>query len=222
MNNLRLFSLAAVFVNLLQACSFSGGNQTNISSDTLSLVGTHHFLHGYTPYSVDSLVNVVIEIPAGTLEKWEVDKQSGKLQWSRENGKLRIVNYLAYPANYGMIPQTLSPMQLGGDGDPLDVFVLGAALKQGSIVRCKLIGVIKLLDRQEKDDKLIAVTENSPFGHLTDINQLNEQYPGISSILTIWLTNYKGSANVVIEDTNNAAEAKKILDEAIQAYKSGL
>ena len=59
--------------------------------------------------------------------------------WVWINNKPRIINYLGYPANYGMIPKTLLKKENGGDGDPLDVIVLGPPESKGSIVKCKII-----------------------------------------------------------------------------------
>ena len=74
----------------------------------------------------------MIEIPTGTTAKWEVVKPSGELRWEFDQGRPRVVRYLGYPGNYGMIPRTLLPKEEGGDGDPLDVVVLGPAVPRGS------------------------------------------------------------------------------------------
>ena len=70
-------------------------------------------------------VKMLVEIPAGTLEKYEINKSSGILQMDSIYGKPRLIDYLGYPANYGMIPNTLLPKSKGGDGDPLDVISIG-------------------------------------------------------------------------------------------------
>ena len=57
--------------------------------------------------------------------------------WEFKDGKPRIVKYLGYPGNYGMVPKTLLPENLGGDGDPLDVIVLGPQVERGSVIKCK-------------------------------------------------------------------------------------
>ena len=111
----------------------------------------------------DSGVNALIEIPAGTLEKWEYNKKTGEIELELINDKPRIINYLGYPANYGMIPKTLLSKENGGDGDPIDVIVLGPPESKGSIVKCKIIGVLYLIDNSEQDYKLIAISENSNF-----------------------------------------------------------
>jgi inorganic pyrophosphatase len=137
------------------------GSEININSLTQLEESNNndsvHFLHGYPAMVGDSLVNVVIEIPTGTLEKWEVNKENGELEWSEINGSKRVVNYLGYPGNYGMIPQTLQDAAVGGDGDPLDILILGPPLTRGSIVECRVIGILRMLDDGELDDKLIAL-----------------------------------------------------------------
>ena len=64
------------------------------------------------------LIHFVVEIPAGTNAKWEVDKATGGLHWEQKDGRPRVVQYLAYPGNYGMIPSTSLPYEIGGDGEP--------------------------------------------------------------------------------------------------------
>ena len=123
----------------------------------------------------DGDVNAIIEIPAGTMDKWELDKLSGELRWELVDNKPRIIDYIGYPGNYGMIPRTLLPKENGGDGDPLDIIVLGPPVKRGSILKCKIIGVLFLSDRGEQDDKLIAVSINSPLYLINDIADLNKK-----------------------------------------------
>ena len=58
-------------------------------------------------------------------------------------GTPRIINYGNYPVNYGMIPKTVLPINLGGDGDPLDAIVLGNPLPRGTVLKAKIIGLLK-------------------------------------------------------------------------------
>jgi inorganic pyrophosphatase len=127
------------------------------------LAEDRHLVRDFPPRTDAGLVNVVVEIPAGTNAKWEVVKESGRLEWEQRGGRPRVFDYLAYPGNYGMVPRTLLPKELGGDGDPLDVIVLGPALERGSVVAVRLIGILELLDGGEQDDKLIAVLPGAPL-----------------------------------------------------------
>lgn len=144
------------------------------------------------PPAMNIDAQAIIEIPAGTLDKFELNKKSDEIEHEHKDGKPRVVKYLAYPANYGYIPHTLLAKEDGGDGDPLDVFVLGAAVKREAKLDIKIIGALKLLDRGEQDDKLLAVASDTPFWEVNSINQLNTKFPGVSAILETWLSNYKG------------------------------
>ena len=85
--------------------------------DEYTIIGPKNFLSDYSPKNSDGTINVVVEIPTGTIAKWEVTKPEGKLEWEFKEGKPRIVKYLGYPGNYGMIPRSILPKELGGDGD---------------------------------------------------------------------------------------------------------
>lgn len=183
------------------------------------IVGAGNFISGYAP-KIDNDIQVVIEIPTGTTAKWEVDKSDGLLHWEIKNGKPRIVKYLGYPGNYGMIPRTLLAVESGGDGDPLDVIVLGPPVDRGSVVKAKLIGVLKLIDAGEQDDKLIAVLEDTPFYFLNSINELDENFNGVSLILSTWFESYKGPDQMQAKGFGDRNEAQAILDTAILAFES--
>ncbi len=161
----------------------------------------------------------MVEIPTGTLEKWEVDKNDGNMRHPFVNGKPRVVQYLGYPGNYGMIPQTLYAKEIGGDGDPLDIIALGASTERGVVIPCKLIGILHAIDRGEKDDKLIAVMEGSPFYEVNDIDELKEKFGGVIEILSIWLENYKGPGKMKIENISGKEKATEVLNLAIEKYK---
>ena len=92
-----------------------------------------------------------IEIEQGSKNKFELDKETGLIILDRV-----LYTSTHYPMNYGFIPHTLS-----GDGDPLDVFVLcSQPIVIMSLDRCYPIGVVYMTDRDETDEKIIAI----PFG----------------------------------------------------------
>ena len=105
------------------------------------------------PYNEDGTINVVVEIPAGTLEKWEVTKDGSQIKQQIENNKIRTINYLAYPFNYGFIPQTVLPVEENGDGDQLDVIIIGPSVKRGTVLKVKPIGTIIAIDNIQSRGK---------------------------------------------------------------------
>ncbi|MDB4061201.1 inorganic diphosphatase [Vicingaceae bacterium] len=163
-------------------------------------------------------VKMLVEIPAGTIEKYELNKSSGILQMDSVDGKPRLIDYLGYPANYGMIPNTILPKSEGGDGDPLDIIAIGPPAARGSIIDCKVIGVLKLKDRGEQDDKLIAILRNSSLQHIKSILELQKKYPGISEIIETWFTNYKGNNAMISEGYQDQKLAQDIYSTAKAAY----
>lgn len=173
----------------------------------------------YEPLFSDGDIRAIIEISAGTLDKWEYDLSLKKMRWDKKNGKPRVINYLPYPANYGMIPRTILPKELGGDADPLDVIVLGHSMPRGSVVKAKLIGVIKLTDKGEQDDKLIAVAKNSPLYKINNIKELDAKSYGVSNILQTWFTNYKGRGKMIFKGFGDEKEALRILNSAVKSFK---
>lgn len=192
--------------------------QGNLDRTSFSIQGDRNFLIGYEPIFPDGDINVVVEISTGSVEKWEVNKSTGTLDWEFVDGAPRRINYLGYPANYGMVPKTLLPKVHGGDGDPLDVIVLGPAVERGSVIKCKLIGVLKLLDGDEQDDKLIAVTEDSPFYDVDRLSDLDAEFHGVTEIIKLWFSNYKGPGKLQVKGFAEADTARGILLAAVQAY----
>jgi len=178
-----------------------------------------NFLHDYQPFTTDSLVNVVIEIPAGTNQKWEVNKETGRIEWERvTSDSMRTINYLAYPANYGFVPQTLLSKDAGGDGDPVDIFVLGSAIERKTVVSVRVIGIIHMLDDLESDSKLLAVDANSPVFKVKSIDMLEKKYPGTLDIIKLWLLKYKGPDRIEILSVNDEKAALRFLIEAHKAF----
>ncbi|WP_034640146.1 inorganic diphosphatase [Desulfovibrio inopinatus] len=187
--------------------------------DEYTIAGEKSFLDGYDPLNADGTINAVIEIPTGTNAKWEVVKPEGVMKWEFKKGKPRVVKFLGYPGNYGMIPKTILPKSEGGDGDPLDVLVLGEAVPRGSVVKAKLIGVLKLLDGGEQDDKLVAVLSDSPLASVNSIEEMKKQFPGVLDIVEIWFSSYKGPGEMESKGFAGKDEAMKVLKAAIAAYK---
>src|SRR5690554_6825137 len=109
-------------------------------------------------------VTGVIEIPKGSRAKYELDKESGMLSLDRV-----LYSSVYYPANYGFIPQTYCD-----DDDPLDILILSQIdIQPLCLVNAKIIGVMRMLDQGEADDKIIAVASNDmSVAHINDISEL--------------------------------------------------
>jgi len=217
---ISLFILFLFFFNSY-SCIEKGCNSANTSSNTSNdtvIVKNVDLLNQINPLTHDGKINIVVEIPAGTTAKWQLDKSSGNIKWEVVNNKYRIVNYLAYPVNYGFVPGTILSKENGGDGDPLDAMILGSALERGEIVACDIIGVLRMLDNEEYDDKLIAITENSPFFGIQSIAELDEKFPGVSQIISTWFENYKGMGVVKVIGYEERKEAINIIEKAISEF----
>lgn len=158
-------------------------------------------------------VYAVVEIPAGRAEKWEVTGDGRALAIERREGRRRRIEYLPYPANYGFIPRTHSTSDAGGDGDPLDVVLLGPATACGAVVRARVLGALRLIDDGEKDDKILAVHSTSPIGEVDGIDELRERYPGVLEILKTWFVHYEGPGNRP-QGIVGGEEARSIVSDA--------
>ncbi|MFV8281886.1 inorganic diphosphatase [Christiangramia marina] len=156
----------------------------------------------------------VIEIPAGTNAKVEYDKDLRLFSTSLRNGKERIIDFLAYPANYGFIPSTYSDPANGGDGDALDIMILSSTLQSGDIVEFIPIGMIKMIDAGEEDFKVIAIPARRELRTIQAENyhQLSKNYPGALNILETWFSNYDLEDNTVIEGWGDEKEAIKEIE----------
>ncbi len=111
-------------------------------------------------------INVIIEIPKGSYNKYEIDKETGLIALDRAN-----YSYAPYPFDYGFAPQTL-----WDDGDALDVIVLTTfPLNPGILVKVRPVAVMDMVDSGESDYKVIAVpVEDKRWDDITDIGDLNK------------------------------------------------
>ena len=110
--------------------------------------------------------DVLVEIPKGERNKYEVDHESGRLRLDR-----MLFTSTAYPADYGFIENTL-----GQDGDPLDALViLQAPTFPGCLIACRAIGMFRMTDEAGGDDKVLCVPAHDPrLEHLRDINHVSK------------------------------------------------
>lgn len=156
------------------------------------------------------VVNGIIEIPKGTRAKYELDKESGLLRLDRV-----LYSSVYYPANYGFIPKTYCD-----DKDPLDILILTQIdVVPLCIVPAKVIGVMRMLDNGEADDKIISVAEGDPsVSHIEDISELPEHF---ISELRNFFEDYKKleKKTVVVEEFFDRKVAMEILQDSFIMYK---
>lgn len=149
---------------------------------------------------------VCIEIEQGSKNKYELDKETGLIILDRV-----LYTSTHYPMNYGFIPRTLS-----GDGDPLDVFVLcSQPIEKMSLVRCYPIGVVFMTDKEETDEKIIAIPFGDPqYNNYRDISELPQH---ITEELRHFLSVYKELEHkkVKVLETGSNEVAKKTISENI-------
>lgn len=159
-------------------------------------------------------INAIIEIPAGTNHKYEYDYSCNQFKCEIIDGKERVVKYLPYPGNYGFIPGTLMDKAKGGDGDALDVLVLCESLPQGKIIPIKPIAELKLLDRGEADDKIIAVPVDAALNTIT-LSSDNKLPESIKTTIKNWFLSYKGKGKM---EFSKWEEDPKLVDTSIKGW----
>ncbi len=170
-----------------------------------------HPWHGLSPGNkCPQIVHGFIEIPKGSRAKYEVDKPTGLLRLDRV-----IRSSVQYPINYGFIPQSLC-----GDGDPLDILILCSVdVTPGCIIEARVIGVMHMEDKQEQDDKIIAVAlHDESVNYITNITELP---PNTEKEIIQFFREYKILENRAVEvhAFQGKNEAYQIITDCMQAYK---
>lgn len=164
-----------------------------------------NLLHVLPSFAEDGVVNTIVEVSSGSINKYEIITESGQL-------KLDRVGYssLAYPFTYGAIPQTWDL-----DNDPLDIEIVNITepLVPGSVVEARVIGAMKFIDGGEVDDKIIAViASDKRSDHIKEVADLGEYF--LKETKYYW-ENYKA-----LKKPGTGAVGEFLgVDEAIQIVK---
>lgn len=161
----------------------------------------------------EGVVNSVIEVSAGSINKYEIITESGQL-------KLDRVGYssLAYPFTYGAIPQTWDH-----DGDPLDVEIVNVTepLVPGSVAEIRVIGLMKFVDAGEVDDKVIGVlADDKRCDHIKSVEDLGEYF---LKETTYYWENYKAlkkPGTGKVHEFLGREEALKTIKECMEKYQN--
>ena len=161
-------------------------------------------------------VNVIIEVPVGGEPiKYEMDKASGALFVDRY-----LYTSMRYPGNYGFVPNTLSD-----DGDPVDVIVASTrAITPGAVMNCRPIGVLKMSDEAGGDEKILAVPTSKLTRRYENVKNFTDLPEITLDQIKHFFEHYKDLESekwVKIEGWGDAAEAKQLINEAIERFSKG-
>ena len=149
-------------------------------------------------FDEDDNLRAVIEIPVGTNDKIEYRPEENKFEIDSLDGQPRVIQFLSYPVNYGFIPST--SVNAENDEDPLDVLVFSKPLKTGQMIGVKPIGILKMLDQGEQDDKVFCVPIESKYQiiNINDFNDLSQNHPEIRNMISQWFLSYDRASKIQI------------------------
>ncbi len=168
-----------------------------------------------TGYDVPNEINVIIEIPLEAEPvKYEVDKETGAFFVDR-----MLKTAMRYPCNYGYIPHTMC-----GDGDPADVLVvMPLPLIPGSVVRCRPIGVLQMVDEAGEDDKIVAVPIDEITGLYRHVANASDLDSMIRDQIAHFFDHYKDLEQgkwVDIKGWGDAEAAREEILAAVERYNA--
>ncbi len=155
------------------------------------------------------VINAIIEIPRGGVNKYEYDKQLHVFRLDRN-----LHSPVHYPGDYGFIPSTLSK-----DGDPLDVMVLvDDPSFSGCLMEVRPIGLLDMLDQGVPDEKILAVGKGNP--RYNDVWNYSEIYPHMLREITHFFAIYKDleGKRVEVKGWRDAARAREVVVESAERY----
>ena len=157
----------------------------------------------------NDIVDALVEIPLGSKNKYELDKSTGRIRLDRV-----LYAAMIYPAEYGIIENTLAP-----DGDPLDILVICSdPTFPGCIVPARVLGYLDMEDDGKLDYKLISVVDCDP--RYNDVTELEHLSPFVLKEIENFFSNYKLLQGITVKvgRYHNKSEALKIIEECKHAY----
>ena len=159
---------------------------------------------------INNVVDALIEIPLGSKNKYELDKQTGRIRLDRV-----LYAAMIYPAEYGIIENTLAP-----DGDPLDILVICSdPTFPGCIVPARVLGYLDMEDDGKLDYKLISVVDCDP--RYNDATELEHLSPFVLKEIENFFGNYKvlQGVSVKVGTYHGKNEAVQIIEDCRNAYR---
>lgn len=162
---------------------------------------------------MDNVVNALIEIPLGSKNKYERDKKSGHIKLDRV-----LYAAMAYPAEYGVIENTLAP-----DGDELDILVISSEPTfPGCIVPARVLGYLSMIDNGMLDYKLISVVDCDP--RYSEIHSLSDLAPFTLKELSNFFANYKVLQGIDVEvgEYYGREDAVRVIEECRKKYRESI
>lgn len=158
-------------------------------------------------------VNCLVEIPKGSTNKYEYDHHSGYFRLDRV-----LYEAVYYPTEYGIIPQTWNEK----DKDPLDIMVFSTfSTFPGCVLKCRPIGVIRINDSGEQDDKIIAVPIDDP--RFSQIKKLKDLSPHVKKEIENFWENYaelQPNKKIRIEGWGEKKAALELIKKAVSNYQT--
>lgn len=167
-----------------------------------------NLLHDIDP-GTKSEMNVIVEIPKGSMNKYEIDKETGMLALDRV-----LHTAQQYPFDYGFVPQTL-----WDDGDALDVILLTTQpLLPGILVHARPVGILPMVDGGDKDEKILAVPATDP--RWSDVQDLKDVNKHTLKEIAHFLLTYKQLQNkeVTVGEWQDRAAAEAAFTRAREMY----
>jgi inorganic pyrophosphatase len=155
------------------------------------------------------IVRLIVEIPKGTANKYEYDKELHVFKLDRV-----LYSPMHYPGDYGFIPGTLA-----GDNDPMDVLALtNAPTFTGCLYEVRPVGVLNLKDRNETDQKILAVPKGDP--RYAEIHTIDQVFPHVRREIEHFFLIYKELQGVTTESSGweGPADARRVILESRKAY----
>ncbi|MDG9757719.1 inorganic diphosphatase [Pseudomonas sediminis] len=172
-----------------------------------------HPFHAAQAENAPNDVHMAVEIPAGSITKYEIN----------DEGLVFVDRFqsmpVAYPANYGSLPRTL-----GGDNDPLDALVLTReALHPGVLIKFRPVAVLRMIDGGEADEKIIGVPSSDvdpTYDKIRDVDDLPLiERQRIEAFFSVYKQLPEGRKKVELNGYGNAAEARQLIEEALERFQ---